>query len=90
MDRMWYHLKLPTSIRSALKALLGKRMVNEGSDEYGIIWCCCFWHSFSHCYSQANAVGYTTSVGTAKAEISNQFIVLPVSRKLQHGVTTGT
>ena len=39
---------------------------------------------------RANAVGYTTSICTAKAEISNQFIVLPVSRKLQHGVTTGT
>ena len=32
----------------------------------------------------------TTSVGTAKAEISNQFIVLLVSRKLQYGMTTGT
>jgi hypothetical protein len=42
MDRMWYHLKLPTSIRFVLKALLGKRMVNEVSKEYGIIWCCCF------------------------------------------------
>lgn len=42
MDRMWCHLKLPTSIRSVLKALWGKRMVNEASNEYGIIWCCCF------------------------------------------------
>lgn len=42
MDRMWCHLELPTSIRSVLKAFWGKRMVNEVSNEYGIIWCCCF------------------------------------------------